>query len=294
LIQSKSPKMRLDNLVGIGIISVALAGCGLDSDGNGAEVPEVNNPIFRIPRIIEKPIPEECKDSVEEDENYRDAMLRYARKWKLPGHFSKWMIKEGYGHYCRAFNVTNFVREEYDGKLRVGVYDTHMSMYSVLWENPQDQVDIMMEKLSLHFPGLEFEGEYLGEVEIEKLKKSDIPEEDFENFIFLGWDSSYNSGKYIFLHYPGILDHEFAHRLGYKHHDNEQFGEGYNMPFKTECTMDRNHNQLGPACLAAGGFPADSNNSEKLKELNKELSMFSSAMFKNRVSSAKVFGGILK
>ncbi len=71
-------------------------------------------------------------------------------------------------------------------------------------------------------------------------------------------NSSYASGKNVYLYYETIFNHEFGHVMNLLHHYDsvDDIGEGRHMPpGDTTCIMDRTATTFCSACRTALGIP---------------------------------------
>ncbi len=236
----------------------------------------------------EKP-KKECKNSVEEDAEYKNAVIEYRNKWNMPEpglidncktspndppctemtpSWSAWMM-EHYDIQCGSF----YLAQNMDKKVNLSVYylKEPSEMYGTPWESEEAHMKALERELELTYPTWDFTLTSLlglSEEEQEAIGRAS------DWIVMLGTDSSYQQGKHIHIHYEGIISHEMGHALRRWHHYQtlEEMGEGNLMPPGDQtCLMDRNDSQYCSAGRFALDMPMDANNHDELETVIAEI-----------------------
>ncbi|MDO8510629.1 MAG: hypothetical protein Q7S55_00525 [Nanoarchaeota archaeon] len=249
------------NTKSMGLLGILLASCTAEVP---AEIPMEEIGIAPGPPLEIVPLktpPENCYEK-NDILGYEQAMKEYQEKFNLSEEWVQWMI-DHYDRYCRAFNIGNFYREEYQNTiiLSLNYYNDVPVPYTELY--PEEEHEKDFERLiELKFPGYDIVAEFGRDPEYS------------HGVVYLNAPGSSANRREIYLHYETIIGHEFGHFLGLHHHYGsiEEVGQGMNMPPGEEkCVMDRNSTQYGSSDRAALNINLEIDNAKEIDELLKKI-----------------------
>ena len=158
--------------------------------------------------------------------------------------WQEWMLQNA-SRYSTAFAISSTKPAVLDISFR---YQSTPVAYNPAWTSEAEHMTALETMASGAFVGYQFNFVFGGNTAT-----------SYANVIAgLAQNTSYSTGKDVYLFFETIFNHEFGHRMGLQHHyDNTtQVGDGMHMPpGESKCIMDRNSTMFCSACRTSLGIP---------------------------------------
>ena len=178
--------------------------------------------------------------------SYAARVANYKAAYGKSDEWENWMIAN-HTRYEAAFAASSVKPATINISFR---YETMPIGYDPAWAGEAEHMSVFTTMAQGAYPGYDFNIVFGGDTS-----------SSYANIIAgLAVNSSYTSGKNVYLYYETIFNHEFGHIMKLPHHydSDDQIGDGLHMPpGDTTCIMDRTSTTFCSACRTALGIPLD-------------------------------------
>ena len=177
---------------------------------------------------------------------YAARVANYKAKYGKSDEWEDWMIANN-TRYEATFSASSAKPATITISFR---YETMPINYVPAWASEAQHMSVFTTMAQGAYPGYNFNIVFGGDTS-----------SSYANIIAgLAINTSYTSGKNVYLYYETIFNHEFGHIMKLPHHYDSvgQIGDGLHMPpGDTQCIMDRTSTMYCSACRTALGIPLD-------------------------------------
>jgi predicted Zn-dependent protease len=177
---------------------------------------------------------------------YAARVANYKANYGKSDEWEDWMIANN-SRYQATFAASSAKPDTITISFR---YETVPINYAPPWASEAEHMSVFTTMAQGAYPGYNFNIVFGGNTS-----------SSYANIIAgLATNSSYTSGKNVYLYYETIFNHEFGHVMKLLHHYDSvaQIGDGLHMPpGDTQCIMDRTSTMFCSACRTALGIPLD-------------------------------------
>lgn len=178
--------------------------------------------------------------------SFATQITEYKETYGKSQEWEDWMIAN-HARYEATFAASAAKPDTIDISFR---YETMPIDYDPAWASEAEHMSVFTTMAQGAYPGYNFNIVFAGNTGT-----------SYANIIAgLAVNSSYTSGKNVYLYYETIFNHEFGHIMKLPHHYDsvDQIGDGLHMPpGETTCIMDRTSTTFCSACRTALGIPLD-------------------------------------
>ena len=178
--------------------------------------------------------------------SFATRISNYKATYGKSDEWEDWMIAN-HARYETTFAASSAKPAVIDISFR---YETAPINYDPAWASEAEHMSVFTTMAQGAYPGYNFNIVFGGNTST-----------SYANIIAgLAVNSSYTSGKNVYLYYETIFNHEFGHIMKLPHHYDsvDQIGDGLHMPpGDTACIMDRTSTTFCSACRTALGIPLD-------------------------------------
>ena len=181
---------------------------------------------------------------------YQQQVHAYRQQYGKSSQWEDWMMQNR-NRYENAYNIVRARPATISIAFR---YDSTPIAYNPAWTSESEHMTALKTLTEGAYPTYVFNFLFNGDTNA-----------SYANAVAgIPTNSSYASGKNMYLYYETIINHEFGHVMGILHHYDTvaEVAQGDHMPpGDSRCIMDRNDSQFCSACRTALNLPLDVDNS---------------------------------